>query len=306
MSLTLFPEHTKVPGTVIAHSSKSTGRYLGSPSIVILPNGNYIAKLDVFGPNTNGDTTQVFSSTDRGKTWKMQTEIIGQFWSMLFVHKKILFLIGTDKRFGNVALRKSTDEGRTWTTPAESSSGRLLSGGYYHCAPVPVLNNNGRIWMALEKHEPHEGWCWNMRPFVISAPTDTDLLNASNWTVSEFYPIFDQSWRSLLVTEKEKETSRAKEHPNYMTESGWLEGNMVASPTGQLVNILRVQEPHKGRSAAIIHVSADGKKLSFDPSNDFIVFPGGCVKFTIRFDPISKLYWSLTNWVHPEDEDAFV
>jgi hypothetical protein len=302
MNPILSVDHTKVPGTVIAHSPQSTECYLGSPSIVILPYGDYIAKLDVFGPKTNGDTTQVFSASDRGKTWKKRAEIVGQFWSTLFVHEKSLYLIGTNKRFGDVTIRKSLDGGMTWTTPSESSSGRLLSGGYFHCAPVPVLQHSSRLWMALEKHEPHEGWCWNMQPFVISAPIEANLLDASNWTVSEFYPIFNQSWRSLLVTEKEKENSRAQEHPNFMTTSGWLEGNVVATPNGEVVNILRVQEPYKGRSAAIVHVSPDGKSLTFDPENDFINFPGGCVKFTIRFDPISKLYWSLTNWIHPNDE----
>jgi len=28
-------------------------------------------------------------------------------------------------------------------------------------------------------------------------------------------------------------------------------------------------------------------------------FPGGAVKFTIRFDPAAKLYWSLTNYIPP-------
>ncbi len=302
MNLTAPTDHTKVPGTVIAHSPKETGRYLGSPSIVILPNGNYVAKLDVFGSKTTSNTTQVFLSSNRGKTWEQQTEIVGQFWSTLFVHERDLYLIGTDQLYGNVTIRKSLDGGKSWTRPTKNTSGLLLSEGHFHCAPVPILKHKDRIWMALEKHDPHEGWCWNMRPFVISASVNTDLLNASNWTVSEYYPIFDQSWRKLLVTEKEKATSNAEAHPNFMSTSGWLEGNVVASPTGELVNILRVQEPYKGCSAAILHISSDGKALSFDPTNDFIDFPGGCVKFTIRFDPISKHYWSLTNWIHPDDE----
>lgn len=47
----------------------------------------------------------------------------------------------------------------------------------------------------------------------------------------------------------------------------------------------------------MVTVSPDGTRLSFDPEKDFIGFPGGAKKFTIRFDPQSKRYWSLVNAV---------
>jgi hypothetical protein len=60
--------------------------------------------------------------------------------------------------------------------------------------------------------------------------------------------------------------------------------------------------------AAMITVSRDGRRVSFDPGNDFIHFIGSESKFTIRFDPQSKRYWSIANkitnphsgadWVH--------
>ena len=42
----------QVPGTVIAHSPASDKKYLGSPSICILPSGNYVASHDFFGPGS--------------------------------------------------------------------------------------------------------------------------------------------------------------------------------------------------------------------------------------------------------------
>ena len=40
-----------------------------------------------------------------------------------------------------------------------------------------------------------------------------------------------------------------------------------------MVNILRVHSSDGGK-AAIVHVSEDGRSLSFDPAKDFIDFPG--------------------------------
>jgi len=77
----------------------------------------------------------------------------------------------------------------------------------------------------------------------------------------------------------------------------WLEGNIVRTPEGNLVDIMRVDQCGETELAAVVRVSDDGKHASFDPENGFIEFPGGAKKFTIRFDPVSGRYWSLTNMV---------
>ena len=60
------------------------------------------------------------------------------------------------------------------------------------------------------------------------------------------------------------------------------------------MDLLRVAE-EGGDKAAIVHVSDDGKKLTFNPKQDLIDFPGGAVKFTIRWDPVSGYYWTLAS-----------
>jgi hypothetical protein len=80
---------------------------------------------------------------------------------------------------------------------------------------------------------------------------------------------------------------------------GWLEGNAVVTPDGGIVDILRVDYPAGGK-AAMISISADGKEARFDPAAGFLDFPGGAKKFTIRWDPRSRLYWSLANYVPPK------
>ena len=97
---TLFAQTNKPPGVVINHIPKSTGKYIGSPSICILPNGDYVASHDEFGPKSTeyrSAFTNIFSSEDKGNTWKKIGRIDGQFWSNLFFHNGALYIMGTNK-----------------------------------------------------------------------------------------------------------------------------------------------------------------------------------------------------------------
>lgn len=262
------PDHTKVPGVVINHSPASSGRYVGSPSIAVLPDGSYVASHDFFGPKANHRrhaTTLVFALHDKGSTWQKLATIKPLFWGKLFVHRDVLYVLGTRHEYGDVLLRRSEDGGRTWTEPDTPSTG-LLRKGRYHCAPCPIVIHNNRIWRSFELGE---GKRHEWPALVISAPVEADLLDAASWTFSTPF-----------------------EHP--WSDSSWIEGNLVATPQGELLNILRTNGNGDDR-AAILHVARDGRTLSHDCERDIIDFPGGGVKFTVRFDPQTSRYWSIVN-----------
>ncbi|MHC4074282.1 MAG: sialidase family protein, partial [Planctomycetota bacterium] len=262
-------EHPHVPGVVIDHRPARTGKYLGSPSIAVLPNGTYVVSHDFYGPATKEDQTAIFRSKDAGKTWEKLTDFYGQYWSTIFLHEKSLYIIGTNIHNGHIVIRRSTDGGLTWTTPEDSNTGLLAADGQYHCAPVPILVHNQRIWRAMEDRHSSQAWGNNLRTFVMSAPVDADLLKADSWTMSNRLE-FDPAWPG----------------------TAWLEGNIVLTPQNKLVNILRV-ECKEAEKAAIVRISEDGRSVRFDPEKDFIDFFGGSNKFTIRYDPLTKRYWSL-------------
>ena len=272
---------SQVPGVVIDHSPKASGLYIGSPSIAILPGGEYVASHDEFGPKSTEHSrakTRVFRSKDRGRTWQHASDVDGQFWSSLFVHGGDLYLLGPLAHYASVVIRRSTDGGRHWTEPKDSHSGLLLP-GRYHCAPVPVIDHHGRLWRAMEDTTNPGRWGLPFRAMMISAPLDADLLRAENWTCSDRQS-GDARWLGGRF-------------------NGWLEGNAVAAPDGRIVDILRVDCPEGGK-AAIVEVGDDGRSTAFDPARGLIDFPGGAKKFSIRFDPVSKRYWSLTNYVLPK------
>ena len=276
--------NAQVPGTIVTHSPASSGLYIGSPSICILPNGDYLASHDLFGPKSNEferPVSRIYSSSDKGKTWKQISEINGQFWSKLFVHRGKLFFMGTSKHHGNTIIRSSTDNGATWTDPTDGENGLLLA-GEYHCAPMPLIEHDGRLWRAMEDAMgPVKKWGKRYGAFMMSIPLDADLMKASNWTSSNVLR-FDSTMLDGHF-------------------GAWIEGNAVVDPSGQVLDILRVDDKSTlEEKAAFVKISADGKNATFDVSDGFVKFPGGSKKFSIRYDQKSKLYWTLTNYVPDE------
>jgi hypothetical protein len=249
-----------VPGVVIDHQSASTRQYIGSPSILIASNGNYIATHDLFGPGSSENTsaeTRVFVSEDRGISWKQTASFHDQFWSNLFVDEGLIYLMGTNAQFGRIVIRASDDNGRSWST-----AHYLTDGPGYHTAPVPMAVHDGCIYRALEYH-PTGPW-GSFQAFMMWASVGSDLTKASSWSFSNrlSFPVSDLG-------------------------NTWLEGNAVVAPDGSIVDVLRV---NNSQHAAILKLT--GTSLKFDR---FVDFPGGATKFTIRFDPVSKLYWTLVN-----------
>lgn len=288
-----------VPGVIIDTTTDSQRIYFGSPSIAVMPNGDYVASHDYFGPGTTFSRMAVFSSSDRGQSWKKLCDLEGQWWSTLFVHKGALYLIGTTREYGNVAIRRSRDGGKTWTTPRGPASGLLFKGSY-HCAPVPVVVHDGRVWRAFERSmDPKKPRAFES--VVISAPVGANLLRAESWTPTNQVKI-DPGWMGVKKAE-------------------WLEGNVVVTPEGGIANILRLDADaglkapiefsgvaaghSRYETAVMMNVAKDGKTETFDPQTGFIPFPGSRSKFTIRFDPVSKKYWSLVQKITNFDNSQF-
>ena len=259
-------DHSSVPGVVVNHSPADTKQYVGSPSIAVLPDGAYVVSHDLFGQGTENNRTVVFRSDDKGVSWKKVSDLIGQWWSTLFTHLGALYILGTDREYGHMVIRRSADGGRSWTSPEDEHKGHLSPEGGYHCAPVPVITHRGRVWRAFElAHGKRPEWAAQ----VASVSDDADLLRSESWRFSAPY---EHLWSG----------------------SQWIEGNVVVTPENRLVNLLRTNGQGDDR-AALLHISDDGKTLSHDREKDIIDFPGGGSKFTVRFDPKARRYWSLAN-----------
>ena len=272
------------PGIVIDFWDAATLQYIGNPSLAILPNGDYVASHDGFGPGHSFAQVYFFSSQDEGETWSPLGSASGQYESTLFVHNSDLYLMGGGTSGGNefVSIRKSTDGGASWTTPLDANTGRVFdNGSNINAGATQVIEHNGRIWRAMEEVDPSipPGNSTNWRSFVLSAPVGADLLSASGWTASN----------SLLGDD-------------FLPARGWYEGGVVVTPQGDPQVMLRTAL--MGEFAALLDVSADGSILSYDAQSAVVDFQGGANgKFTVRFDEITGRYWSLVN-DHPNPGDV--
>ena len=307
--------------TQIAFQDPATNVYLHDPSIVRLESGDLLVSLNYHGPGSARSIedqeclTSLYRSRDQGKSWSILTHVNHCFAANLFTHRGAIYLLGMDRRFGSICIRRSDDDGNTWSRLAPEGSdpakivgsaeealrtsaqrvcaGRLFQGGAgedppnYHSSVMPVLESGDRIYRAFEDCAPKD-WAGihadssirRMQAFVISAAADSDLLDPASWRMSNKLPYdaaYSSSWENPPV------------------KPGWLEGNVVETPAGALWNIIRVNTDPVVDKAAIIHVHDEGRRVSFDPASDFIDLPGGMTKFTIRRDPETGLYCMLCN-----------
>ena len=248
--------------------------HINNVCITILPDGNY---LSLCTGSEGNSRLAFFISRDKGVTWEKygaynQDKSLIYNMFTLFVHRGTLYLMGLGDKHMNIYLVKSDDNGMTWTEPTDKDHGLLFEGDC-STASTAIVVSGGRIWKACERYAPTDD---NKRPFVMSAPEDSDLLKASNWT---FTNVFTQLCYSS----------------GGYTVSGLIEGNIVATRDGRIYDILRTNNYWNSGFATRLEVVDNNKGLQFASTDYSIRMPGGGKKFVIRYDEDSGKYWALSN-----------
>lgn len=251
-------EQTRV---VVAASNTKLGDYTYSPSITKIGDTLYASR------DITCKYTDVFVSTDNGKTWKATGgRVNGMFWATLFENKGDLYLIGRiSTSVTGVGITKSTDGGKTWSEITETQGlVNVFNGNAPHCAPTPVLKLNGRIYRAFET-------TGGAGLFYVSASEKADLLNPASWTVSERFV-----------------GSGAPGGKNWPNES-----NVVIGPDGKLWIISRYNAFEK---AIVFKTDDKGNIIPYNGTekDSLVYFPSTESKFTCRYDEKTGYYIALT------------
>lgn len=261
-----------IQGTIIARVPELRANVISNACMTILPDGSYLAACTgATGPGAKGAT--LFISADKGASWQtLQSDLLDKNgianYFNLFQHKGALYMMGTGVGGRDMLISRSEDLGKNWTYPTDEHSG-LLRSGMFHSSSVPAVVCGGRLWRAFETNAATKD------PFVMSAPEESDLLEATNWTQSATIA-HDPNWAF-----------------NSKSVSELIEGNIVATPAGKLYNILRGSSSSTSSAAAKVSI-VNAQELRFAGSSDFINLPGGGKKFTIRYDARSNAYWAIT------------
>jgi hypothetical protein len=263
-----------VPPSLFGTFAGSPKVYTTSPSIVVLPNGDYVIADNDFGGDSSAGTsgvTNVFRSTDRGATWTQSATLTDMKRGSLFVHGDALHIIGYTNSTGSDALtviRRSTDGGVTWGPQPSNRDNGLFGNGSAGTPNAPVVHD-GRLWVAQAGKR------------VRSVPATTaNLLATRQWTRS-----------STADTE-------AGPFGPGLTIS---EAQIVASPRTGVVVMPKIERLNTG---VLLRVDPTDPSRMLNPSaSDWIALPGGEKKFAARYDPVSDRFWVLSNPVLPVHAD---
>ena len=219
----------------------SSGKYLCSPGICVLPSGKLLASMDIFDHKAAQNLTLIFESNDKGLSWDYVTELRPCFWGKLFVHRERLYMLGMSCEYGDLLIGSSDDEGRTWTPPVRLFSGTNAGEIGWHKAPMPIIKHEGMLYTAIDYGAWKYGGHANS---IASCASDADLLDPRNWHMTTPLP-FDDGVAGMPQGKL----------------AGLLEGNAIVAPDGSIVNMLRLQQyaatPNVGNAVILRMVDRD-------------------------------------------------
>lgn len=253
-----------------------SGQYLGSPSMVRLPDGALLASMDLFASNTSQNLTFIFRSGDNGETWHYVTELYPCFWGKLFVHKGDVYMLSCSNEYGDLLISRSTDGGKTFPAPAVILRGSCQSNlPGVHKNPQPVVEYKGRLWNTCEWGSWGQGY---HAPMVVSADADSDLMNPASWSITPPVP-YDPSWPGVA------------EGPS----SGNIEGALAVAPDGTLLNIMRYDMTKTIPDCGLVlayRVDTENPDAPLEYSHA-IPLMGNHAKFNIHRDDRTGVYFAI-------------
>ncbi len=250
-----------VPGNVVNYLHPMDKQYdfsgycVCSPSLLKLPNGSLLASNDYYKHNRPQNLTSIYRSDDGGVSWHYLTDLFPCFWGKLFNHRGKVYMLSTSTEYGDLLIGCSEDEGRTWSMPVVLMRGSCSfdENGPHKC-PANIISYKGRLWTSIDYGS------WVQKGFsnsLFSIDENDDLMVAENWLCTGFLH-HDKNWEGAADVE------------------GAIEGSVVISPDGNVINMLRYTE-----NKALLLKTDPEKPEKLPEFYKVIDFPMGHTKFEV-------------------------
>lgn len=298
------------PGKVInyIHPADKTyvrsGEFIGSPCIIKMDNGSYIASHDIFSHDNTGHSSlcQFFVSKNYGKTWNYLSEIEHCTWGTMFKHNGKLYILGTSEIAGgggDIVLYVSDDEAQSWSGPVVLVKKNKES--CYRTSTGAVMFHDDRFYMYVGTNKTvHNETLKEYEDYVrgekgqdkkslftsfISADLNADIENPENWTLSEATG-YSQEWDGAVKVW----------NPIMMEE-----GNIVLI-NNELKMLLRFNS-HRYDTPTTYPDSIRYLVFGIDKDNPesaprfekAVLFNGAMHKFHIQYDEKNQRYLAMVN-----------
>ena len=97
-----------LPLSQVKYQPELSRTYLGSPSVVRLPDNALVVSHDYYGTGcprnheSEESLTSIYRSEDNGATWVNITHIMNCYWSTLFLHDGALYIFGVSQQYGSI------------------------------------------------------------------------------------------------------------------------------------------------------------------------------------------------------------
>ena len=213
--------------------------------------------------------TVLLRSEDRGETWTQVAACDNFRWAILFEVDGVLYLCGSTVRpKHSIAIACLAGSEFSVSVLPDTDDPDFISN------PNPYLIKNGRIYLPTA-------------PYILSAPTDADLLDPTVWTRSN-------SMKDLTPPEWFfAETGAVHFDFHYWP----LEANMIDGRDGNIYVMMRLEcHPYNGY-VGLLTLTPDGKTLArAEGCNGLVEMPSTVSKFTVRYDSATDLYITLPSY----------
>ncbi|EDQ90627.1 uncharacterized protein MONBRDRAFT_7039 [Monosiga brevicollis MX1] len=263
------------------HPTHATDSFVGSPSIVKLNATHFLASHDRFFHEEPG-TAYIYISPDLVK-WVPLANVTPMYWAQLFVHQGHAYIQGVsdDTSRGDIVISRMAPDG-TWTKPSVLQAGSSTTG--YHCAPTPVVQQDGALYRALEQGSDNTPG--NLAVVVLVGNAScSDLTVPSCWQLTT--PLV---WNPAWIGQS--------------TVSGtpWEEAGAIVTKNGSIAVMVRLDGPVEAcqtleecNRAALLSLDTGSLELHFA---DIVAFPSSCNKFAVKLlsdQGHDGQYFALTN-----------
>jgi hypothetical protein len=263
-----FPEHsydyTQIPYTVCYSPSILTVKKLDGSTVLYasyelsnIKNGDELSTVTV-----------VRTSSDGGATWQEIAKIHSLRWAELFQVGDTVYVLGSTLQQNNLQLSRLEQDGTV-------TSKKIFE---HYSAIMQVLVTDDVLYVPTDFG-------------MMSASTDADLMEPSNWTVSnDPNDLINREW-FIGITGKKLGNSAIGEGNCEL-----MEPNAVKGPDGEIYVIYRIECQPNANYAVLFKLSSDRNTLELiSGDRSLIDFPTTVSRFTIRYDETTRLYVCVSN-----------